>query len=234
MKTLSAGGGSPEKRGRKHIYSRSTTPGQEVATVTRRFNELKKTAISMLQEGKTDLPEKIIDSMIDIVRDKEKSYVKGRKKALEKRFKRMLEEAEKEAHEKYQAKETTLKIIQLHIKKEEFQEANALLRGFYLTRKSKRRRIRKEDKPSPDSEAEDKAVKDALEEEVEGDVFQELADLMSIGEEEARMYSLELAEGFKKATKREIGVEKAAECYLRFRNWDFKTTWLPAIKQTKD
>ena len=69
-------------------------------------------------------------------------------------------------------------------------------------------------------------VKEALQEQPLMDVFQELADLMSISEVEAKMYSLELAEGFGKATKHKITPEKAAECYLRFRNWDFKNTWL--------
>ncbi len=201
--------------------------------VTRRFNELKKTALSMLSEGKTDLPEKIMDSMMEIVREKKKSYKKKRREVLRKRMQRKIKEAEEKAEEKFKAKEEGLKVIQYHIKKREFREARALLGGFYLTQKSKRKRIKRDMETEEETE-ERETVKKALEQDVPDDVFQELADLMSVGEEEAQMYALELAHGFNKATKQEISAEKAAECYLEFRNWDFRTTWLPVIKESRN
>jgi len=202
-----------------------------VVTLTRRLNELKRTALSMLAEGQGELPEKIIDGMIDIVRSKETLEKQKRRKALERRLKQMIKEAEESVHRRYASKVDTLETIRIHIKKEEYEEASTLLRGFYLTRKARRRRApRKETEEVASEEAE--AVREALQGEVGFDAFQELADLMSISEEEARMYALELAEGFRKATGHEIKAEKAAECYLKFRNWDFKRTWLSSIRAT--
>jgi hypothetical protein len=185
----------------------------------------------MMSGDHGDLPEKIIDSMIDIVHEKEESEKKRRKLIIERRVKDMIKKAEEEIHARYSAKVDTLEIIKIHMKKEEREEAAILLRGFYLTRKLKRRRARAPKKDEPEEVEE--AVVEALEEQPTMDVFQELADLMSISEEEAKMYSLELAEGFRKATKRKITAEKAAECYLQFRNWDFKNTWLKTIKGRK-
>ena len=54
--------------------------------------------------------------------------------------------------------------------------------------------------------------------------------LWAVAERQGLVAPLELAEGFRKATKRKITAEKAAECYLQFRNWDFKNTWLKTIK----
>jgi hypothetical protein len=142
-----------------------------------------------------------------------------------------VKKAEEEIHARYSAKVDTLEIIKIHMKKEEKEEASTLLRGFYLTRKLRRRRARTPAVREPEEMEE--AVAEVLEEQPTMDVFQELADLMSISEEEAKMYSLELAEGFRKATKLKITAEKAAECYLQFRNWDFKNTWLKTIKGKK-
>ncbi len=186
----------------------------------------------MMSPEHGELTEKVIDSMIDIVRDREKLEKKRKRKAVERRVKRMMEKAEKDTHRRYSAKVDTLEIVKIHIKKGEYDEASTLLRGFYLTRRLRRRRAPKAEEKAPEPEVADK-VKEALEEEAPKDVYKELADLMSISEEEAKMYSLELAEGFRKATKHEMGAEKAAECYLRFRNWDFKNTWLSAISKKR-
>jgi hypothetical protein len=203
-----------------------------VKEITRRFNELKRTALSMMSPEHGELTEKVIDSMIDIVKDREELEKKRKRKAIELRVKRMIEKAEEDAHRRYSAKVDTLEIIKIHIKKGEFEEAGTLLRGFYLTRRLRRRRAPKAEERAPEPEVSE-TVKETLEAETPKDVFNELADLMSISEEEARMYSLELAEGFRKATRHEMSAEKAAECYLQFRNWDFKNTWLSAISRKR-
>jgi len=185
----------------------------------------------MMEGDHGDLPEKIIDGMMDIVRQKEESEKKRKKKLIERRVQDMIKKSEKEIHEKFSAKVDTLEIIKIHMKKGENEEASTLLRGFYLTRKLKRRRAKAPRKEEPEEVEEE--VLEALDEQPSTGVFQELADLMSISEEEARMYSMELAEGFRKATKRKITAEKAAECYLQFRNWDFRNTWLSSIKAKK-
>jgi hypothetical protein len=207
-------------------------PPMGSATITRRINELKRTALSLMSEEQGDLPEKIIDSMIDIVYAKEEEEKRKRKRQLQKRLKEMISRAEEDIHKRYSAKVDTLEIIKIHMKKEEIEEASTLLRGFYLTRKLRRRRARPQPKPEgPPAGAETDAVREVLDEESPSGILLELAELMSISEEEARMYSLELASGFAKATKHEITPEKAAECYLKFRNWDFKRTWLPVISE---
>lgn len=233
MKTVIDSRKTREITRRKHNYGRYPSITQKgVTIITRRLNELKRTALSMMSEGQGDLPEKIIESMIDIVNEKEKLEKKKRKQAVEKRLKQMIRKAEEDVHSRYSAKVYTLETIKIHIKKEEYEQASILLRGFYLTRKARRRRIEREPEPEvPSEEAE--AVREVLEEEVPFDAIQELADLMSISDEEAKMYSLELAEGFRKATKHKISTEKAAECYLQFRNWDFKNTWLSSIADNK-
>ncbi len=182
----------------------------------------------MMSPEHGDLPEKIIDGMIDIVQAREDEEKRKRRRAIENRVRKMIEKADQDIHDRFTAKINTLEIIKIHMKKEEYEEAATLLRGFYLTRKMRRRRA----KPvqEPEEPRMEEAVKEALQEQPAADVFEELADLMSISEEEARMYSLELAEGFRKATKQKISPEKAAECYLRYRNWDFRNTWLPSIK----
>jgi uncharacterized protein YutE (UPF0331/DUF86 family) len=203
-----------------------------VKEITRRFNELKRTALSMMSQDNAKLNEKVIDSMIDIVREREELEKKRKRKAIERRVQNMIEKAEKDAHRRYSAKVDTLEVIKIHIKKGEFEEAGTLLRGFYLTRKLRRRRAPKAEEKAPEPEVSE-TVREALEAEAPKDVFSELADLMSISEEEARMYSLELAEGFRKATRHEMNAEKAAECYLKFRNWDFKNTWFSAISRKR-
>ena len=182
----------------------------------------------MMSGDHGDLPEKIVDSMIDIVWEKEKSEKDRRRRMIERRVQEMIRRAEEDVHARYSAKVDTLEIIKIHMKKGEKEEASTLLMGFYLTRKLRRRRAKAPKAEEPEDMEE--AVVEALEEQPTMDVFQELADLMSISEEEAKMYSLELAEGFRKATKRKVTAEKAAECYLQFRNWDFKNTWLTRIK----
>lgn len=173
----------------------------------------------MMSEEHGDLPEKIIDGMIDIVRAKEQSEKKKKRDSIRKRVEKMIQKAEEDTHRRYTAKVDTLEIIKIHMKKGEYEEASTLLRGFYLTRKMRRRRAAPKER-AEEAEVEEAFV-EAFQEQPTGDVFQELADLMSISEEEAKMYSLELAEGFRKATKQRITAEKAAECYLKFRNWDF-------------
>ncbi len=195
--------------------------------ITRRLNELKRTALSMMSPEHGDLPEKIIDGMMDIVRDRRELEKEKRRRAIQRRLKDMVRRAEEEVQARFSAKVDTLEIIKIHIKKGEYEEASTLLRGFYLTRTPRRRRAR------PEPQVQEVEFEDVVTEALQGqppmDVFQELASLMSISEEEAKMYSLELAEGFRKATKRKVTAEKAAECYLRFRNWDFRNTWLPSI-----
>jgi len=200
--------------------------------MSRRLNELKKTALSMMAEEHGDLPEKIVDNMIEIVRSKMESEKESKRRAVKKRLEAMAKQAGKEVDQRYSAKIDTLEAIKIHMKKEEYEQASTLLRGFYLTRKprpTRRAKAPTAEPKGPPKEVEE-AVKEVLEERVPAGTLQQLADLMSISEEEARMYSLELAAGFEKSTKHKITLEKAAECYLKFRNWDFKRTWLPSIR----
>ncbi len=189
---------------------------------------MKRTAISLMCEERGDLPEKIVDRMIEIVHSKEEEEKARRRQALRKRLDEMVKSAEKEIHDRYEAKVDTLEVIKIHMKKGEYDEASALLRGFYLTRKAPSRRAKAQVQESPPEVGE--AVREVLMEKPASDTFEELARLMSVSEEEARMYALELASGFHKATGHEITAEKAAECYLKFRNWDFKNTWIAYYK----
>ncbi len=201
--------------------------------MTRRLNELKKTALNMMAEEHGDLPEKIVDSMIEIVRGRMESEKENKRRALKKKLENMLKQAEKEVERRYSAKIDTLETVKIHMKKGEYHQASILLRGFYLARKPHPRPRPKARAAPPEKVQvqELEAVKEALNEKAPASTLKQLADLMSISEEEARMYSLELAAGFEKATKHKIAPEKAAECYLKFRNWDFKKTWLPSIRQ---
>jgi len=200
--------------------------------MSRRFNELKKTALSMMVEEHGDLPEKIVDNMIEIVRSKMDSEKESKRRAVKKRVEELAKQAEKEVDQRYSAKIYTLETIKIHIQKEEYELASTLLRGFYLTRKPRpTRKTKATAEPKRPPKEDEEAVKEAFKERVPAGTLQQLADLMSISEEEARMYSLELAAGFEKATRHKIEAEKAAECYLKFRNWDFKRTWLPTILQ---
>jgi len=206
---------------------------REGTTMSRRLNELKKTALSMMAEEHGDLPEKIVDNMIEIVRSKMESEKDSKRRAVKRRLEEMARQAERQVDRRYSAKIDTLEVIKIHMKKEEYEQASTLLRGFYLARKP--RPTRKARPPAAELEAPprevEEAVKEVLEERVPEGTLQQLAGLMSISEEEARMYSLELAAGFEKSTRHKITPEKAAECYLRFRNWDFRRTWLPSIRQ---
>ena len=196
--------------------------------ISRRLSELKKTVLSMLSAEHGDLPEKIIDSMIEIVARKEEEEKKKRAEAIRRRVEDLIKRAEKDIHERYSAKIEALETIKIHIKKGEYDKARSLLESFYLQRKPAPRKRA----PQPAEEPKIKVEPESLEElkrQAPDDVLGQLAQLLSVSEEEAEMYALELSAAFERATGFEITPEKAAECYLKFRNWDFKRTWLPSL-----
>ena len=182
----------------------------------------------MLSTEHGDLPEKIIDGMIEIVAEKEEQEKRKRAQAIRRRVDDMIRRAEADIHERYSARIEMLESIKIYIKKGEYEKARSLLESFYLQRKPAARRKAQPPPAEPKVTLNAESVEE-LKREAPDDVLSQLAGLLSVSEQEAEMYALELSSAFERATGFQISPEKAAECYLRFRNWDFKRTWLPSL-----